>query len=689
MKRKVYLIVGAYTENLIQKVKQLAKFSVQRIAGSGSNIKAILCIIASAIILLSAIPAVAATITIDPLNAVYSVGEDITLSFTITRATNAHGFLTADLSCDEGSTEIYKTPLRSSVGEQKKIAIPTKFDRFLIGNLSQGCTIFITYGDEVARSTRFEISSTVFVLARVQENVVQPGSSVFLSGSAIKKNGKAVDGIVDIVIPDLNLSSSTLVSNGLFNISLPVSARARAQSYVIEIHAYERDGDGIQSNAGRTIASFKVPSVLTTSELALERTSADPRDRFGFTLLTQDQAGEPMNLESNVAVSTQGERFVLGERLQTGQLHYWIVPWNATPGTWVIEASAGELRRSKQIKVNAVRNVTFTLDNDTLVITNYGNVPVNEQMSVSIQGKPTDVPVSLGVGGHARFKLFAPEGTHPVSVLAGNDSAELGNVFLTGRAIDVRNADSRDWSVDPWIWWLILILVAASIAIRVYRKYARRATWGHTPRSSSSETYKPQTQPKTRTMVAPVLENRQGGKKEECTIVALHIKNLAHLEVADGPTSETIARAIARAKSARANVYNQGSHKVIIFSPEAVGNPAQAAISLARDLERIFTEHNKQYALKIAFGIGVNKGPMIVEPRGGAPHFTSVGTTVVGAKRLADHSKGDILIGDDIYRSFVGKIKVEKIAEKTWRLKEGANIGRNAEFLKRFYKERS
>ena len=637
-------------------------------------------------IFLGLLPFVNATISIAPFQAVYNIGDDLALEFTITRATSAHGFLTSDLSCTEGSTEIYKTPLRSGAGEQKKISIPVKLDKFLTGNLSGGCTIVIMYGDETASSTPFEISSEAFVLAILNETLVQPGGNAAVTGSSTKKNGKPVEGILDAVISELNITVSTPIKRGSFNFTLPVSASARAQTYVLTIHAYERDSEGILSNEGRTIVSFRVPQVLTTHEIALERTTISPPGVLGYRILAYDQAEETMALETSVTLHAPGGAVDMNKRVRIGELHNWNILWNATPGTWVLEANTEGMQRSKEIIINPVQNVTFTLDNDTLIIGNFGNVQYNDEIEVSIGGELKKVPVYLEVGESARFKLFAPQGKHEISIRGNNTLTEFGDVFLTGKSVDIRDADSRSWNTSPWMWWMFLILIAASVALYYYRKFHRLPSWG---RMTSPEREDSSMHISTRAKSSIALASANQGKKVECTIVAAYIGNLGHLETTDSPAARTIAKITTQAKNARAAVYTQGVHKIMIFTSDAVGNAGQAAISLARDLERIFAEHNQQYAMKIPFGIGVNKGLMIVEMQQGNPKFTSVGSTVVAAKRLAEHSKGNIFISDDVSRMMIGKIKVEKVGEKAWKLKNSSGISRNAEFLKRFMAERS
>ncbi len=635
---------------------------------------------------LLALPLASASIAIDPLLAVYNVGDELTISFTVTRAASAHGFLTADLACAEGRYEIYKTPLRTSAGEQKKINIPARLDRFLIGNASTACSILIAYGGETAKSTTFEISSEAFIVASMAESVVQPGGSALVGGRVTKKNGKPLEGIIDAALTELNITYAAPVTRGAFNLTLPVPGNARAHTYVVTLRASERDSDGLESTKGQTTLSFKVPQILVSSEIALDRLTLAPAEMLSYRVLAFDQAEELMVLTSKVTLRSPSGA-VSESEVYTGVLHDVPFLWNATPGTWTLEARVGPLKSSKDIVMLAVRNVSMVLENDTLLIRNVGNTEFSETIQVMIGSDPRDVPVTLAVGESVRLKLFAPRGSHAIAVSSGNETTAFGGVYLTGKSVDVRNADSRTWSVDPWMWWFLLILGAASAAVYYYRKYGRHASWGRTPHRDWGREDTPSRTVNTAPARALTTASNVG-TKEECAIVAVHVKNLGHLGQTDSPTAATIARVQDQGKNARAAVYTQGTHLVMILSPSSVGNTGQASVSLARDIDRILRDHNKQYAYKISFGIGINKGMMIVERSGGKPKFTSIGTTVLSAKRLAEHAREGILVGDELYRSMIGKIKVEKVGEKRWKLKEGGTVSRNAEFLKRFYEER-
>jgi class 3 adenylate cyclase len=236
-----------------------------------------------------------------------------------------------------------------------------------------------------------------------------------------------------------------------------------------------------------------------------------------------------------------------------------------------------------------------------------------------------------------------------------------------------------------WVWWMLAILVVAALALHFYRKFGRRASWGRTPHMDSNTH---STHHAHHTAHSMMLAAAPQGKKEECAVVAIHVKNHPLREDANSPAGQTLERITTAAVNAGAAAYTQGTWKIFIVTP-AAGHPEQAAIRLARDSERIIAEHNRQYSLKLMAGIGVNKGPMIIETSEGKPKFTSVGTTVVGAKSLAERSTGEIFVSDELHRSLLGKIKVDKVNEKTWKLRKQGSVSRNAEFLKRLYERRS
>ena len=639
------------------------------------------------------IPLVSATITLDSLRSVYNVGDDLSLNFTIARSTPSQGFLIAELRCDEGSMEIYKTPLRLLAGEQKQISLAMKLDRFLTGNLRNACRVELRYSNESAQSERFEISSLALVFVRAPSGETNPGESVMLLGYVNKKNSRPLEGTIEARIAELQLAASAAVVNGTFNVSLALPRNARARAYTVLLRASERDSEGVVINEGNASASFKVPQILTSTTIALNSALLQPTSALYYRVLAYDQAEEQMIVKDNVTLTAPEQRVVWTREGYSGQLQQWDIPADATPGRWTLSADVGTLHYRVEFEIAALKNVSFRLDNGLLVVTNTGNVAYDGPLEVVIGETPTTVDVKIGVGEVAQYKLFAPEGKHAVRVNAANTSQEFGQVFLTGKSVSVKNADSAGIGVPGWVWWMMVLLVVAAVVLHFYRKVRKRAYGSRTHTPAHEYLERARLQP-VRAVAheqlaarspasSSLLQASAAGVKEECAIVAISIKNLAQLEQRDSAAA-TIAQLLHEGKKARAIIQTQDSHKLLILSPSRVGNPLEAAVQLARTLERVLRQHNLTYALKIAAGVSVHQGQLILEQEDGEQRITSVGTAIIAAKRLAERAQQEqaVYVSDDVYHTLVGRIKVDKVGDKTWRLRD-TGMHRNVSFLKK------
>jgi len=144
-----------------------------------------------------------------------------------------------------------------------------------------------------------------------------------------------------------------------------------------------------------------------------------------------------------------------------------------------------------------------------------------------------------------------------------------------------------------------------------------------------------------------------------------------------------------QAKRVGAKIYVDGDYRVIVFSPiltKSMDNNIKA-IKIARDISNILAEHNRKYADKIDFGIGISSGEMIVESREGKFRFTSTGNTIGMAKKISGSSKGELLISEKIRRKALGKIKTTKIPTMDYyRVRDIVDRDEHKEFVSRFKK---
>src|SRR3989344_1848307 len=139
-----------------------------------------------------------------------------------------------------------------------------------------------------------------------------------------------------------------------------------------------------------------------------------------------------------------------------------------------------EDRAVKKIYINEVENATFSLQDGTLTVINIGNVPYENVLEITIGSVIEVTNVYVPVSKSKKFNLKAPDGSYTVSLSEGSTSYDLGNVFLTGRAVKVSDSDSYlSDGVSPWVLWIFIFIGLIFIALYFYIKVVRRPYWGH------------------------------------------------------------------------------------------------------------------------------------------------------------------------------------------------------------------
>src|SRR3989344_1538501 len=287
--------------------------------------------------------------------------------------------------------------------------------------------------------------------------------------------------------------------------------------------------------------------------------------------------------------------------IESGVVRSEDIIFNATPGEWIIEAKQGNLRAEKKIYINEVENATFSLQDGTLTVINIGNVPYENVLEITIGSVIEVTNVYVPVSKSKKFNLKAPDGSYTVSLSEGSTSYDLGNVFLTGRAVKVSDSDSYlSDGVSPWVLWIFIFIGLIFIALYFYIKVVRRPYWGHTPESHNSNRAVPSRIAAMKTEGNNL--NDDSGKRE-ATIISLHLRNLAQLEsVRDSNALGLISSLTGDIAGNKTSVYHQGSDRIIILTEKE--NNEISAIEKAHDIYQKLEEYNKKHALKINYGIG-------------------------------------------------------------------------------------
>lgn len=697
-------------------------------------------------------PFASAEIFIDGVKSAYNMGDELNLSMTASSSIAANDFLISKIMCTGSSSssvngsatsevEIYRGALSMAAGSEKEVFISVKLDKILIGELGGNCVVRAAYNKVTADSAEFELTSGLDVSVDLSGVQLMPEEKLNVKGSAYKRNGEAVNGFVEASINSLGLNVSGVVKDGIFNFSFTIPREAHAGEYELVAEAYERDSNGDKVNAGLAEGNFRVKQINDKVDLAFSSQIVTPGSEFTFTALLYDQAGDEVSEDIALSLYYPNGSLIEKRLVKAGKAESIAIKQTDIPGYWKVDAEVGKIKTSKAFYVEEMQKAEFTFANDTLTITNVGNVDYTKAVEVMIGDKKEIVQINVSVGETRKFKLYAPDGEYDISVNDGTQLNSFGTSLLTGRAIEIQDITNLTSSM-PFIivMWIIIILVVAAIALYVYRKVARGSYSGRMPSFMGDNGSKPMTTLGASSMTSAAASFRQEEKeekdsvapttsafrqdeqsmreritkvlpsvappfvvkkereeyakssatmehaqKQESSIVCLSVKNMAELMATKGGALGAVDRALSKAKSMRARIYIDGDYRVIIFAPAITRESANEtrAINAAKQIEEVLTEYNKLHVQKVSFGIGVNSGELIAESREGGFKFTSVGNTISAAKRMSDNANSEILLSEIFHRKTAGTVKVEP-EKGAWKIKRIVNRDRNSEFINKF-----
>jgi len=634
-----------------------------------------------AFILLSLIPIVSAEMTISAPEKVYSISDSFDFNLTISSSSSVNDFLTANLVCSAdnilSSVEIYRVPFSLDALSQKTVQITGRFDNFLVGNLLGTCNIEAKYGKDIANSAEFELARNIYVSLSTDKVIVEPNERVNVSIKTLKDNGQFINkGFVELKIEGLGITSFKEVEQEVSMIIISIPDDAPAGSYDINARVYEKNSDGEVTNEGEASRSFRVKQVIRKSDISISTQDILPENEFVYTILLYDQTEQ--NVEESAEVSIfkpNGELFVT-QVVGSGEANNMEIEGTFMPGNWLITSKVNGMTANRTFNVKEFEKASFILSENILTVTNIGNIPYKKSVDVAIGNGSEVVDVELELGESRRYVLSAPEGNYEVGINYGDGKEVLGTSFLTGRAIGVDAEGSGFWGGSYIFIWAILISVAVLFAAQKYRKISNKSYYGKTPSKYP----------------LPIKVNSKNdiiseGNREECTVISLKLKNCEEIDKANGDAMGALERALTRARDAKAKVYSDKEYKTIIFAPSLTNEKdnSMKAVSIAREIENVLSEHNRKFGEKIMFGIGVHNGEMIVESASGKFKFNSIGNTIPSVKRIADSSSYGTAVSEMVHRRILGKVKSDKVeGTNYWKIGKIIDREKNSEFIDKF-----
>lgn len=629
---------------------------------------------------------------------VYNVGDSEDLSVTIKTVTPVSGNLRMYLICSGKQTPVYQNGVNLGAGEEKTMEASLIFDRengVVVGK----CSIKAVFGSEYKLTSDFEVSDFIVIQSKVEQIDYNPGENLVVQGDAIKKNGNNLNGFVDLKVVVGNgteVEQLGTVNNGFFSANLTLPENLAAGSYLVNLNVYEMNLDGEQINKGYMNYNIKIRQIPTTLEVFTEKSQINPGEKLRVKSVLHDQTGEPISAVSIMTVKKSRNEILQQTEIPTDEYLEIEIPYNEAPANWTVIAVSSMLTGEANVIVKEKKEISVELVNETVLITNRGNVPYNDSVLLKIGANSVDLNVYLGVDEFKEYRLSAPDGEYIVEVFSDGQSRVSRNVLLTGKAVGVKEPGASDFNFVKLLVWVFAVLIVGTVAIIIYKK-GRRGFFGRFKKKR--EPVKAKELQKVNMKELPITAMANAGNKavlslsikgdrQEAGIICLRIKNLS--EIKKEGIQDTMRKVDALVDNSKVFVYENQESLYFIFSPVKTKTfrNEKAMIDFARDLKEVLTAHNKVFKYKMDFGISVNNGYIVSRLNSkGELDFVGMGNILAIARKIANSADNEMFLSRDVKERAGSMIKTEDRnidGMKVYTIKEMREREQYKEFINNF-----
>ncbi len=652
---------------------------------------------------LSILSFASASIIISQPNALYSLGDD--LSFSVTIDSVKTGYLDVNLVCPGTVENIYQ-----DVPSSTTIAITRQLIPAYIKTSNGDCHLAANYAEESALSQNFNINPNIEITISTANLNYKAGENIVVAGTAYKANnqlvGQKYKAYVEVIMNE-EIKAKAELKDSQFNINFKTPETTSKGNYILTIKVSEEDSEGNILNHGETTSTATITQITSRIDMAIDKQSIMPGENITLIPSAYDMAGDVVEGKIALKIEDSAGNKIYEGNVDAGQNVILETKTTNPAGTSKISASVDNIIAEKFFQINELKKISAQIVNNTLVITNVGNIPYSGIVDVNIGGQIITKEMNLGLGESKVYGLSAPDGAYEVIISDGSLVLSEGGVSLTGDAIsmnDAKNAINRVFTNYPVVWIFLIVVVALSIWV-YYKRYAENRKFSFTPFGSSGsrishvekkrggvEVIKPEVITKKAEEAVFDNEIRRAeqltvlhGQKQPVSVISLKIKNNV-----SGISKGSINSGLEYAYKKKAVSYNSGDHILLIFSPllTRTMNNEETAIKVAVEIENILKEHNRKFRNDlIKFGIGVNGGDLINKMAGKILQFTNISNTINLAKRLAEASGEQVLLSKQIHEKTLSNIRAEKATTGTleaFAIKRVVDTEKSAKFIQGF-----
>jgi hypothetical protein len=460
---------------------------------------------------------ISASIYFANISPVYNLGDMIEADVIL--SPDGAGPFSLVLTCDNTTLEVYK----GAPPEKIQLPLTTLWMKGLTGE----CYFTGYYLNEQKESITFKISKKLELKLSTTSLFSNPGETINIKGNANKLNGLPVNGDVEIRIPAISESKIYApVVNGEFNAEYIIPKDTPAGSYRIDVIVIEKTDDEITSE-GMEMADLTIFQLASSIDVAVDNPRIDPGSAMNFKPVILDQSGKSIDEEVSVVIKDPDSNSVYESFKNSGETLVYETETNTKAGYYNIEASDGRLTKTKDFYINEKALVDFKIVNDTLYVTNIGNVPYNKSIQIDVSGKTFVRRIDNLLPGETKeYYLSGEDSNYDVSVRDDTNEVSESNIPLTGNAIAVSDTKKSISALanTPIVWILIIILLGA-IILFLFRDIFKKKSVAYPKqerpivRTSSKvinlspSTKERTSEPRTSSQIIPKIEKEIGDRK--------------------------------------------------------------------------------------------------------------------------------------------------------------------------------
>lgn len=277
----------------------------------------------------------------------------------------------------------------------------------------------------------FTLITELYIFAETDKKVVDPGEKIKVSGDVRTILQESVDSAtVQITLGDQKYVTKLKGSKYDYDLSVPEDIKSGTQKILVEVS----DGQG---NKGSTETFVDISVVPTDLELEFDQSSYQPGDVIGATAMLYDQGGDLIRDFVDVTFYDPSGDLLLEDSSRVNEKQQYSLDLFAVPGMYSYKAVYKELDIKGTIQVETVSKIDVELNNQTLVISNTGNVNYKESIVLVFNNGEYEISekLSLRPGAVREIDLadMVPSGSYSLVITYDGSDEEYGLVNVVGK----------------------------------------------------------------------------------------------------------------------------------------------------------------------------------------------------------------------------------------------------------------